>query len=118
MASIGAYTVTQFRITMPRPHRPIARQPAFPGVNNYILLRGAPRVEMATGWTAVDLSSRAATQSLLSAYLATIGTVVTVVDQFGVSFQQCTILNVFPQPSDKLLGGRLEAYWSIDVPYL
>lgn len=118
MAAIGNFTVTQFRITMPRPHRPIARQPAFPGVNNHILLRGAPRVEMATGWTAVDLSSRAATQALLNNYLAAIGTVVTVVDQFDIVFQQCTILNVYPVPADKVLGGRLEAYWSIDVPYL
>lgn len=116
MASIGSFTVTQFRIAMPRPRRPYARLAPFSGVNNYTLVRGSPRIEPAKGPTGVILSNRAAVQSLLNAYLAAIGSVVTVIDQFDVAFSQCTILDVDPFPSDYLGAGRLDAVWTIDVP--
>ncbi len=116
MASVGSFTVTLFRIPMPHARRPFARLPPYPGVANYVLVRGPSRIELARGPTAVQVSSRAAAQSLRRSYEAAIGTVVTVVDQFGEAFPQCTILDVDCHPSDILGGARLDAFWSIDVP--
>lgn len=116
MANIGNFSFLQFRITMPRVRRPFARLPPFSGVNNYVLIRGQPRIETAKGPTATQLFNRAAAQALLTSYIASIGQVVSVVDQFGVLFTQCTIMDVDPMPSDIIGGARLDAVWTLDVP--
>lgn len=118
MAAIGPYTVQQFVGTMPRPRRPFLRLPPYPGVNNCILIRGQQRIPQGVIRTAVQQNTRAGVQSLLQSYLNLIGTVVVVVDQFGVAFQQVTVLDVDPIPSDLIVGARLDAIWQLDVPYL
>lgn len=116
MASIGNFFFHQFRFNMPRVRRPYVRLEPFAGVDNYVLVRGQPRIDIARGSTAIQLPSRAAAQGLLSSYLNSIGYVVNVVDQFGILFTQCTILNVESTPSDNIGGARLDAVWSLDVP--
>lgn len=116
MASIGNFSFHQFRLTMPRVRRPYVRLQPFSGVNNYVLVRGSPRIELARGSTAIQLANRGAAQALLNYYINSIGYVVNVTDQFGVVFTQCTIMNVDPTPSDIIGGARLDAVWTLDVP--
>lgn len=104
--------------TMPRVRRPILRLAAFPGVGNNVLIRGSIRIPQASIRTAVQLASRAACQSLINSYIASIGSVVNVTDQFGIVFQQITVCDVDTYPSDIVGGARLDAVWTLDVPWV
>lgn len=120
MPSIGRFTFTQWRITMPRVRRPKVRLAAHAGVPQNILVRGYLRIDTVSGWTAVIVANLGTAQDLIDQHiaLASSNEVVSVVDQFGRVFNRVTVMDVHHELSMQIGGtARVDAYWTLDVGF-
>jgi hypothetical protein len=116
MATIATYTLASFGLMMqagvPRPIVETERREGVDGVLAHTLAK-APRPVQ--GPTTADVATHANASTLADTYRALIGTTVTVVDQFGVSYTGVTVQDCVPEIAQTLTAWRVTAQWTLLV---
>lgn len=117
---IGPYTFSQWRLAIPRTSYAMAAIPGAPGYAGRIVISDAKQKPLARGSTAIQTAGNGATAALLMNQYYALKDArqpLTIVDQFGLAFFNCLILDVVCEPSE-LIGGlcRVDCNWVIDVP--
>lgn len=120
MASIGSYEVDQWVGFMPRPMRQMKVLENFPNVDGVSILAAAFTTKPAEIMTAFLVDDNNAAQDLMDSLIAMMEdpiSPITVVDQFGVSYDGCVIITCDPIPSDLADGtSRVDVKWVFQVP--
>lgn len=114
MPSIAGYSVTGWRGRIRPAVQTVDLEPAQPGVDGHVASVGAYRAEPVEIITAVDLNDLETTTTMINNYRRLVGTSVTVIDPYPISWPGVFIANMVPD-WDKLISGgyRLTATWTL-----
>jgi hypothetical protein len=115
MATIGAYTVLIFDGRLRPAVQKIAVIESAPGVDGVAVIKGGWTNSTQAVRTVTEASSASAAALLLQQYRAMHGLVVTVVDQFGFTWPNVTVIGVTGVIAAKGVSGvyRVEMQWSL-----
>ncbi len=114
MAKIGSFTVVVFDGMLQPAHQKIAILESAPGVDGVAVVTGGWTNEAQPVRTVTEVTSAANAAILWNQYRALHGQVINVLDQFGITWPNVTVLRVGPSRIASAGYGsiwRLEAQW-------
>ncbi|MES2340008.1 MAG: hypothetical protein V4537_18090 [Pseudomonadota bacterium] len=117
MPTIGPYTVLTFGARLLRATQKIALIETAPGVDGVGVVKGGWTTKPQKMPTVTETTSAALAEALAEKYRALHGEVVTVVDQFGVTYPNVTIMGVVAVKGSAGYSSkwRVEAEWTLLV---
>ncbi len=114
MASIHTFSVTVFAGRMHAALRRVAVLETPPGVNGNAVVRGAWKADICRIPTSTTVASQVAAEALIESYRALHGLQVRVIDQFGKTWLDTTVINVETDKSLTAVGTyRVDAIWQL-----
>lgn len=114
MASIGNFTFTTFQGRMMPAKRLVGLVEPAVGVDGYAVALGAWRNDPVMIRGILNVSSIAQAESLREQYRGSIASVVSVFDQFGVTWQNVIVMEVSAEYSFTLFNSvRIESTWKL-----